>query len=124
MSIYLASTQAFINLYETGIISQESFNQVYQQIQDLEDDEDIAETIEVWLESPNNSQLLKAYKNQLRELTASTYLESGKTLGIGNTKSPTPVGEPNPTSRELLDNIMIKNKPSADDNSQSSSSST
>lgn len=124
MSIYLASTQAFINLYKRGIISQESFNQIYQQTKDLEDDENIAEAIEDWLDSQNDSQLLEAYDNQHRKLTNSTSLESGEPLGPGNTKSPTPVGEPNPTSRELLDNIMIKNKPSADDNSQSSSSST
>lgn len=122
MSMYIASTQALINLYKAGMISQQSFNEFNQQTCDLEDDEDIAEAIEDWLDSQNDSQLLEAYKNELRELTASTSVESRKTLGPGNTTSPTPPGEPNPTSRELLDNIMIKNKPSTDENSQSSSS--
>lgn len=120
MSIYILSTQALINLYEAGMISQQSFNEFNQQTQNLEDDEDIADGIEVWLESQNNSQLLQAYENQLRELTASIATQSGTTLGPGNAKSPTPVGQPNPTSRKLIDNIMMKNKPSVDEvNSQS-----
>lgn len=114
MSMSVASTQALINLYEAGMISQQSFNQFNQQIHNLEDDEDITEAIEVWLESQNNSQLLQAYENQLRELTASISVESGKTLGPGNSKSQTPVGKPNPTSRELIDNIMIKIQSSVD----------
>jgi hypothetical protein len=114
MSISVASTQALINLYEAGMISQQSFNEFNQQTQDLEDDEDIAEAIEDWLESQNNSQLLQAYENQLRELTASISTQSETTLGPGNSKSQTPVGQPNPTSRELIDNIMIKNKSSVD----------
>ncbi|MGB3403339.1 MAG: hypothetical protein WBA77_11680 [Microcoleaceae cyanobacterium] len=117
-----ASTQALINLYQTGIISQASFNEFYQQTHNLEDDEDIAEAIDTWLESQNNSQLLQAYEDQLRELTASTSIESSQTLGPGNSQSPTPVGKPSSTSRELIDNIMIKNKDSVDDSESQSQS--
>ncbi len=97
MYMSFASTQALINLWETDVVSPQSFNQVYQQTRHLQEDEDIAEAIEAWLDSQHNSQLLEAYKNQLRELTASISLESEKKLGMGNSKSPTPAGKPNPT---------------------------
>ncbi len=60
-------------------------------------------------------------QNQLRELTTSISIEPGTTLGPGNSQLPTPVGKPSPTSRELIDNAMIKNKPRTDNNNYQSS---
>ena len=118
--MYLASTQALINLWETGIISEQALDEVYQQTRHLEDNEDIAEGIETWLESQNDSQLQQAYQDKLKQFTSSISLESGETIGAGGSKSQTKSGEPNPTSRELLDNIITKNQPLIDDASAQS----
>ena len=120
MSTYVASTQAFINLYETGIISEQALTEIYQQTRHLEDDEDIAEGIETWLKSQNDSQLLQTYQDKLNQFTPPISLESLETIGPGKTKSQTKPGEANPTSRELLDNIITKNKPLIDDASAQS----
>ncbi|NES19740.1 MAG: hypothetical protein F6K41_12625 [Symploca sp. SIO3E6] len=120
MSTYVASTQAFINLFETNIISLASLEEVYQKIGDLQSDEDIANTIEAWLESQSDSQLLQAYDDQLDqliEISPPNSQESTTTLGPGNAKSPTPPGKPDPTCRELIENIIVKNKPLLKDSS-------
>lgn len=115
MSIYIANTQAIIHLLEAGIISQPAFDEVYQQTRCWEDDEDIADAIDDWLRSQNDPQLMQAYREELRKLIDSSSLELGKTLGPGKAKSPTKLGQPNPNSRELLDNIITKRQPLADD---------
>ena len=64
--------------------------------------------------------MIEVYQNQLNQLNSFIALDPEKTLGIGKSQSPTPVGKPNPTSRELLDNAMIKNKPQTDNNNYQS----
>jgi|GEM_PF-3101895 len=114
MSTYVASTLAFINLFETGIISLPSLEEVYQQTRELEDDEDISRGIVAWLQSQNNSQLLQAYEDKLTQFLSVNSLEGLVDIGPGNAKPSTQPGQPNPTCRELLDNITVKNKPLVD----------
>ena len=66
--------------------------------------------------------VIEVYQNQLNQLNSFIALDPEKTLGIGKSQSPTPVGKPNPTSRELLDNAMIKNQSSVDDTDSKSQS--
>ncbi|NES25794.1 MAG: hypothetical protein F6K41_44610 [Symploca sp. SIO3E6] len=111
MSTYVASTQAFIDLFETGKISLPSLEEVYEQTRHLQDNEDISNGIEAWLKSQNNSELLQAYQNKLQQFRSGNSLELSVSKGPGKSKSQTKPGEPNPSSRELLENIIIKNKP-------------
>ncbi len=120
MSIYVASTQAFIDLFASGIISQQALEEVYQQTRHLEDNEDISNGIYAWLQSQNNSQLLQAYQDKFNQLTSASSPNLVQGIGPGNTKSQTKPGESNPTSRELLDNIITENKPLNDDSSSQS----
>jgi len=116
----IAGTQAFIDLFESGIISQQALEEVYQQTRDLEEDEDLADAIKTWIESQNDSQLLEKYNAQLNQLISPNSSESGKLLSIGNSQSPTDSGKPNPTSRKLLDDAIAKNKPLNKDSSAQS----
>jgi len=109
MSIY--STLAFIELFNSGSISESDGNDFYQQTRHLEDDEEITEAIEGWLQSRPG--LLQAYKERLRDLIASSstkYLEP-ITLGPFSSKSPTSPSQPSLTARELLDNAILVKKP-------------
>ncbi|NEQ68667.1 MAG: hypothetical protein F6K21_24835 [Symploca sp. SIO2D2] len=120
MSTYVASTQAFIDLFKTGIISLPSLEEVYEQTRHLKDNEDITNGIEAWLKSQNNSELLKAYQNKLQQFRSGNSLTGAGDIGPGNSQSQTDPGEPNPTSRELFDNIIVKNKPLNKDSSAQS----
>ena len=120
MCTYVASTQAFINLFETGIISLPSLEEVYEQTCHLKDNEDITNGIEAWLKSQNNSELLQAYQNKLQQFRSGNSLTGAGDIGPGNSQSPTKSGKPNPTSRELFDNIIVKNKPLNKDSSAQS----
>lgn len=108
MSIY--STLAFIELFNSSSISESDGNEFYQQTSHLEDDEEITEAIEDWLQS--RPDLLQAYKKHLRDLIASssTNLEP-ITLGPFSSKSSTLPSQLSPTARELLDNAILVKKP-------------
>ncbi|NER24229.1 MAG: hypothetical protein F6J96_26695 [Symploca sp. SIO1C2] len=116
----IAGTQAFIDLFESGFISQQALEEVYQQTRDLEDDEDIADAIKTWIESQNDNQLLEKYNAQFNQLISPNSSESGKLLSIGNSQSQTKQGESNPTSRKLLDSAIATNKPLNKDSSAQS----
>jgi hypothetical protein len=108
MSIY--STLAFIELFNSGSISESDGNDFYQQTRHLEDDEEIGEAIENWLQS--HSDLLQAYKERLRDLIASSPANFEPiTLGPFSSKSPTSPPQPSLTARELLDNAILVKKP-------------
>ena len=112
MSIYRNSTQAFIELWESDLISTQEWNDFYQHTQNLQDDEEISEAIENWVESC--PEILKAYEERLELVDCSSSIDLNKNLGAGNTKSPTPPNQPSPSSRELLDNAIKKNSSSSD----------
>jgi hypothetical protein len=108
MSIY--STLAFIELFNSGSISESDGNEFYKQTSHLEDDDEITKAIEDWLQS--RPDLLQVYKERLRDLIASssTNLEP-ITLGPFGSKSPTLPSQTSPTARELLDNAILVKKP-------------
>jgi hypothetical protein len=112
MSIYRNSTQAFIELWESDVISTQEWNEFHEQAQNLQEDDEISEAIENWLES--RPEILKAYEERLELLDGSSSIDLKKNLGPGNTKSPTPPNQPSPSSRELLDNAIKKNSSSSD----------
>jgi len=97
MSIY--STLAFIELFNSGSISESDGNEFYQQTSHLEDDDEITKAIEDWLQS--RPDLLQVYKERLRDLidSSSTNLEP-TTLGPFGSKSPTLPSQTSPTARE------------------------
>jgi hypothetical protein len=112
MSIYRNSTQAFIELWESDLISTQEWNEFYQQTGNLQEDKEISEAIENWVES--RPEILKAYEERLELLDCPSSIDLNKNLGPGNTKSPTPPKQPSPSSRELLDNAIKKNSSSSD----------
>jgi hypothetical protein len=112
MSIYRNSTQAFIELLESGLIPPQEWNEFEQQTRNLQEDEEISEAIENWVES--RPEILKAYEERLELLDCPSSIDLNKNLGPGNTKSPTPPNQASPSSRELLDNAIKKNSSSSD----------
>ncbi|MUG91947.1 hypothetical protein F7734_05515 [Scytonema sp. UIC 10036] len=113
MSIYGNSMQAFIDVFKSGLISPEEWNEFCQQTQNLQEDEDISEAIENWVES--RPEILKAYEERLEVLNSSSSVDLDTNLGPGNAKSPTLPGQRSQSSRELLDNAIPKKNPSASD---------
>ena len=107
MSIYTNSTRAFIELFESGLISTQEWNEFNQQTRNLLENEEICEAIENWLES--RPEILQAYEEQMEILQSSSSIDLDKDLGPGKTNSPTPPNQPSQSSRELLDNAIKKN---------------
>ena len=120
MSIYRNSAQAFIELWESDVISNQEWNEFHEQAQNLQEDDEISEAIENWVES--RPEILKAYEERLELLNSSSSIDLNKNLGPGNTKSPTPPNQPSPSSKELLDNAIKKNSSSSDSPSGASES--
>ncbi len=118
MSIDRNSTQVFINLFRSGLISNPDFDEFYQKTRDLQEDNEIADAIEGWLQVESRSQILKAYKKRMKEIIASYPIDSNQTLGGWKSESSTKSYQPSPTSRELLDNAMPRPYPTTNPSSQ------
>lgn len=105
MSIYKNSTQALIDVFKSGLISPEEWNEFDQQTRNLQEDEEISEAIENWVES--RPKILEAYEERLEILNSYSF-DLEKNLGPGNTESPKHTDLPIPSSRQLLDNAIPK----------------
>ena len=112
------SVQAFIQILESqsNLISTLDWDELQQLSTNLpdDDDEEIAERIENWLQTESRSQIFQAYKQNLKSLSASSPIHLNVGLGIGGTKSPTPPNQPSPSSKELIDNAIKRNSPLSD----------
>ncbi|WP_414545645.1 hypothetical protein [Nostoc sp. CCY0012] len=117
MSVYRNSIQAFIQVLDSqsNLIPTQDWNELHQlSIQLPEDNEKISEIIENWLQPESRSQLLEAYKQYLKSLTAASHIDVDRNIGIANSKSQTPVNQPSESSKELVDNAIKKNSPLSD----------
>ncbi|GET44502.1 hypothetical protein [Microseira wollei] len=114
MSVSYTSIQAFVNVLESkpDLISSQDWVELDQLASNLpEDAEDITEKLENWLKPESHSQIFQAYKQILTELIASSPINSNANLGIGKTKSSTPVNQPSESAKQLLENAIKKNSP-------------
>ncbi|MEH1843461.1 MAG: hypothetical protein V7L25_00190 [Nostoc sp.] len=121
MSVYKNSIDAFIQVLDSQskLIPTQDWHELQQLSSQLpDDDEEISEIIENWLKPEYRSQLLEAYKQNLQSLSAASPIDLDKNLGIGNSKSQTPVNQPSESSKELLRNA-IKGNSSLSDNTKS-----
>ncbi|MEH2135972.1 hypothetical protein [Nostoc sp.] len=91
----------------------EELQQIHSNLPE-DDDEEIAERLEDWLQTESRSQLLAAYEENLEIITAESSIDKDKHLGIANSKSQTPPDKPSPSSKELLDNAIKLNAPLSD----------
>ncbi|MBD2495468.1 hypothetical protein [Nostoc sp. FACHB-280] len=112
------SIQAFIEILnsQSQLISQADWEELQQIRSNFpeDDNEEIAEILEEWLQTASRSQLLAAYTQNLEIITAKSSIDVGKNLGIANSKSQTPPDKPSPSSKELLDNAIKLNAPLSD----------
>ncbi|MBD2208951.1 hypothetical protein H6G27_03565 [Nostoc linckia FACHB-104] len=116
MSVYQISIIAFIKMLEsqTTLIPLQDWTELQQLSSNLDpenDNEEISEILETWLKLESRSQLLATYKQNLKSLTATSPVDPGINIGIGNSKSPTERDKPSPSSKELLDNAIKHNSP-------------
>lgn len=118
MSVYQNSILAFIQVLEsqTNLITNQDWTELQQLPNKLpeNDIEEISEILENWLQSESRNQLLATYKQNLKLLTATSPVDAGINIGIGNSKSQTPPDKASPSSKELLDNAIKNNSPLSD----------
>lgn len=118
MSVSQNSIKAFIQvLYaHSQVISLPDWNELLQLSHTLpkDDEEEISERLENWLQQESRSQLLETYKQNFKSISAESKIDLGTNLGIGNSKSQTPPNQPSPSSKELLDNAIKENSPLSD----------
>ncbi|MEI1373215.1 hypothetical protein PQG02_27885 [Nostoc sp. UHCC 0926] len=114
MSIYRNSIQAFIQVLDSQskLIPTQDWNELQQLSSQLpEDNEEIVEILENWLQPESRNQLLEAYKQHLKSLTVASPIDVDRNIGIANSKSQTPVNQPSESSKELVDNAIKNNSP-------------
>ncbi|MDZ8237111.1 MAG: hypothetical protein RMZ69_08080 [Nostoc sp. ChiQUE01a] len=117
MSIYKNSVKAFNQLLDSksklvSIPDWEELDKLSSQLP--EDDEEISEILENWLQPESRSQLLEAYKQNLKSLSAASPLNVDRNIGISNSKSQTPANQPSESSKELTENAIKRNSPLSD----------
>ena len=114
MSIYRNSIQAFIQVLDSQskLIPTQDWNELQQLSSQLpEDNEEIVEILENWLQPESRNQLLEAYKQHLKSLTVVSPIDVDRNIGIANSKSQTPVNQSSESSKELVDNAIKNNSP-------------
>ncbi|MBC1238753.1 hypothetical protein [Nostoc sp. 2RC] len=117
MSIYKNSIKAFIQMLDSqsNLISISDWEELQQiSIQLPEDDEEISEIIENYLKAQSCSELLEAYKQNLKSISAESPINVDINIGIGNSKSQTPANQPSESSKQLTENAIKNNSPSSD----------
>ncbi|OYD93812.1 hypothetical protein CDG76_17730 [Nostoc sp. 'Peltigera membranacea cyanobiont' 210A] len=118
MSIYRNSIEAFIQVLDSQskLIPTQDWNELQQLSSQLpEDNEEIVEILENWLQSESRNQVLEAYKQNLESITDKLPINVSTNIGIANSKSQTPVNQPSESSKELVDNAIKNNSPLSDD---------
>lgn len=114
MSIYQNSIKAFIQVLDSQskLIPTQDWNELQQLSNQLpEDNEEISEILENWLQSESRNQILEAYKQNLESITEKSPIDVGTNIGIAGGQSPTPVNQPSEPSKELIDNAIKNNSP-------------
>ncbi len=118
MSVYRNSVLAFIQVLnsQSKLIPTQDWNELQQlSSQFPEDDEEISEILENWLQPESRSQLLEDYKQYLKSLTAASPIDVDRNIGIANSKSQTPANQPSESSKELIENAIKRNSLLSDD---------
>ncbi|MFN6469456.1 MAG: hypothetical protein RMY36_007240 [Nostoc sp. SerVER01] len=117
MSIYQNTVKAFIQVLDSqsNLIPISDWKELEKLSTHLpEDDEEISEILENWLQPESRSQLLEAYKQNLKSLSAASPLNVDRNIGIANSKSQTPANQPSESSKELTENAIKRNSPLSD----------
>ncbi|MBD2511232.1 hypothetical protein H6G91_28945 [Nostoc muscorum FACHB-395] len=114
MSISRNSIEAFVQVLDSQskLIPTQDWNELQQLSSQLpEDNEEIVEILENWLQSESRNQVLEAYKQNLESITNKLPINVSTNIGIANSKSQTPVNQPSESSKELVDNAIKNNSP-------------
>ncbi|MBE8967782.1 hypothetical protein IQ277_16425 [Nostocales cyanobacterium LEGE 12452] len=114
MSISRNSIEAFIQVLDSQskLIPTQDWNELQQLSSQLpEDNEEIVEILENWLQSESRNQVLEAYKQNLESITDKLPINVSTNIGIANSKSQTPANQPSESSKELVDNAIKNNSP-------------
>jgi phosphoenolpyruvate carboxylase len=118
MSISRNSIEAFIQVLDSqsNLIPTQDWNELQQLSSQLpEDNEEIVEILENWLQSESRNQVLETYKQNLESITDKLPINVSANIGIANSKSQTTANQPSESSKELVDNAIKNNSPLSDD---------
>ena len=104
MSVYQQNVRAFIEVVQSGLIPEPDKQDLIRSVNNWPDnDEQICEEIEKWLEVENRGRISAAYDEKLGAIVAA---EKPIEMGPGNTHSNTPPDQPGETLKELLTNTL------------------
>jgi len=111
------SVKAFVKVIEahSNVISAEDWVELANLTCNLpEDDEEVEEVLDNWLQTGSRSQVLQAYKQELEVIVPKSALNLDEDLGAGGSKSPTNTNQPSLPVKELIENAIKKNLPLSD----------
>ncbi len=116
MSVYKKTIKAFMQIIETqpNLLSDEDWLDLQKLANNLpENSEEISTLIRDWLKKEGRDQIKEAFEENRKNIP-SEFNFSDQHLGIGGAKSPTPVNQISPSSKELLENSIKRNSPLSD----------
>ncbi len=114
MSIYQENVRAFIEVINSNsdLISAGDREQLEKLIDNLpEDDADICEQIEEWLEDESRAKISAAYEEKLDEISCSSSTKSEQLLGLGGSKPPSIPNADNTSLKQQIQSCIIINPP-------------
>lgn len=118
MSVYRENIEAFIQVYQAGLIPEPDKQDLNKLVLNLpENDEDACEEIEKWLTVKTRGRVLTAYEEKLKAIVAAEKQNNDIALGPGKIKPNTSPNEPDETLKEQLTNAI---QPASSTSNQSS----
>ncbi len=114
MSIYQQSVRAFTEVINSNsdLISAGDRQELKKLIDNLPEDEaEICEQIEEWLEDESRAKILAAYEEKLDEMSSPSSTETEKTLGPGGAKPTNTPSQESESLQKQIQNSIITNSP-------------
>lgn len=118
MSVYRENIEAFIQVYQSGLIPEPDQQDLRKLVVNLpENNAKICDEIEKWLKVETRGRVLTAYEEKLKAIIAAEKENNEIVLGPGKIRPNTSPNEPDETLKEQLTNAI---QPASTTSNQSS----
>ncbi|MDY6803789.1 MAG: hypothetical protein SXA11_08290 [Cyanobacteriota bacterium] len=118
MSVYRENIEAFIQVYQSGLIPEPDQQDLRKLVVNLpENNAKICDEIENWLKVETRGRVLTAYEEKLKAIIAAEKENNEIVLGPGKIRPNTSPNEPDETLKEQLTNAI---QPASTTSNQSS----
>ena len=114
MSIYQQSVQAFTEVISSNsdLMSASDWKELEEFSNNLPEDEaEICEQIEEWLEGESRAKILAAYEEKLDEMSSTSSTKTETTLGSGGAQPISTPSQESESLKEQVQNSIIINSP-------------